>query len=109
SSDHPQRAWRPKLKVCKRNATSIPTYSSDASTTFVEEIQLFPNPATSEHVEVVSSIPFSSVKVYAIDGTLMFTSNEKLININIQNYLSGIYTAVFNTDAGTRIKKFIKY
>lgn len=68
-------------------------------------MKIYPNPATEQlHISVDQEYLFS--EIYAVDGSLLMTSQEK--NIHVQSLPEGIHVIRVHTTQGISTQRFIK-
>ncbi len=90
----------------------IPRYLTDidfsSSTRFLEnfenQIQLFPNPASS-FVKVQTELDWTTVEIYNLQGTLIRLIENRQNNISLEGMETGMYQMLFKTDEGFGIKR----
>jgi predicted acyl esterase len=89
---------------------SIPiNISSVINTEVNDDILIFPNPASNE-LNISNLIPISKIQIFDIEGNEIkneFKVNANFINVNLQNYVNGIYYIKYSNPKGTFIKKFV--
>ncbi len=72
-------------------------------------ISIYPNPVQ-DFLFVRSDIEIKSIKIFDSSGKIIFseTSNSRFINISVNNYKSGLYVIVIQTNKFVYKQKFIK-
>ncbi|WP_340077501.1 T9SS type A sorting domain-containing protein [Leptobacterium sp. I13] len=76
----------------------------------VEEILLYPNPASSEfYIELPNSISAKSLTIYDVNGRLVhseiYPSSGSKLFINVSSLSNGLYFALLTTDQNLKIEK----
>jgi hypothetical protein len=95
-----------KLNFCTAGAGDV-----SLDELLLEQIKLYPNPATT-HVEIV--VPFSGekhIELLSSTGALIgaYTMSDFHAQIDLSNLAAGIYSARITTNKGLVTKKIIKY
>lgn len=74
------------------------------------KFEIFPNPV-SEKLNINSETVISNVKIYGLDGKLVFgkTVNESNFNLDVNNLVPGVYSVEMESQSGNIIyTKFVK-
>jgi len=95
--------------ITNSTSTQVVDSASTPSLAFSNMIAVFPNPSsgllniqTKEHLEL------EQVKIYNLQGRELFSSNENLNQININNLGSGIYLLSIKTNLGNITQRIVK-
>ena len=67
--------------------------------------KIYPNPAT-EQLHIIVDQEYLFTEIYAVDGTLFMTSNEK--NLQIQSLPQGVHVIRVHTTQGISTQRFVK-
>ncbi|QSS96879.1 T9SS type A sorting domain-containing protein [Psychroflexus sp. ALD_RP9] len=70
-------------------------------------IKLYPNPTT-HNINVKSNERIESLKIYALNGTVLRETKSNTDFMNVSDLPTGIYIMKIKTSSGTAVKKFIK-
>lgn len=89
------------------NDYSCMTSSTDIEHSTLENIRLYPNPA-SEHVYINSELDISSISIWSMDGKLQLQYNSPNQSIDISDLAEGIYIAKINSGEKSISRKFLK-
>lgn len=85
-------------------------YQNQEDSSFEDEIKLFPNPTTSNVTVFWPSNKSYTLVVKNVHGMILIEENNitgNRFDINLENYLAGIYFVYLKTDDNTTIKKLI--
>ena len=72
-------------------------------------VSLYPNPTKSK-LTIEASEPVNMLKVYNINGALVYRQNDcsDKVVINVENYAIGTYMIRLTTDSSVEIRRFVK-
>lgn len=85
-------------------------YQNQEDSSFEDKIKLFPNPTDSNVTVFWPSNKSYTLVVKNVHGTILIEENNitgNRFDINLENYLAGIYFVYLKTDDNTTIKKLI--
>ncbi|MGB1308072.1 MAG: T9SS type A sorting domain-containing protein [Oceanihabitans sp.] len=94
------------VKIYESNTLSTPDIN-DASA----EIALYPNPVNDAFTIKSNNVPLTKLSIHDINGRFIKTikiSNKQSETINIEEFASGVYFAIIETNSTTVVKKLIK-
>jgi hypothetical protein len=82
---------------------------SESHYSVTSEFLVYPNPV-SDHLNISSSSPILNFAIYNSAGKLVYTTPnpDEHIQISFQNFATGLYYVIIETDSGIERKKVIK-
>jgi len=80
---------------------------SEINENLAQQIQIYPNPATSE-IFIQSELQIEKVEVYSLTGGLLILENNFKEKISVSTLSSGIYFLKIHTKKGLTVRKIVK-